>query len=346
MSAPPSAAGWRGFHLFYHADTVRLLGETRPLAASLVADGLVRRFFLIRYDLGGPHVRLRVEVDDADAPAVAARVRAAAADFFRRAPSTETLPDEQVHRVNRGIIAEDPFAGEEDDVVFPDNSVAELPVHFEMNRYGGPDLYDHSLSFFTLSTVEALGFLEAHAGVPAGRRLADAARLLVRQAWGHAEGEDDFVPLATYAVRTLGDRLAGLFATADAAFERSGGAMCALVQGELARLAAPGEGPALAEGARALAHAVRGAPGPVRRMVATGQMHMTSNRLGLRNGDEVYLCRMLARAFEAAAAEDPASWRAAWEAHRERLAAPVLPLDERLRLALVSFAGQGALAAV
>lgn len=337
---PPPAEGWRGFHLFYHGDQDRLLTDlVGPLAASLLMDGLIRRFFCIRYSLGGPHVRLRMELDAANAPTVAARVHDAAAAFFARRPSTESLPEERIHQLNRGIIADDPFADEADDLVLPDNSVVEFPVHIEVDRYGGPALYGHSLDFFAISTLEALRFLEVHAGRSAGRRMAGVVRLLVQQAWGHAGDAEEFVPLASYAVGTLGARLAGLVSVADAAFERGHSSMCALVRAELAALAEPGEGPALTEAARALAHVVRGAPGRERRMIATGQMHMTANRLGLLNGEEVYLCRILARTLEAVAEADPDFWSAVWKTHRERTGAPVWPLHERVPAALVEFAG-------
>src|SRR5829696_6797537 len=101
MAPHPSAAGggvsalsgapvWLGVHLHYAGDRDRALAEwLRPLAASLLADGLARRFFFVRFLLGGAHLRLRVEVDEADAPAAAARMHREAAAFLARFPSPE-----------------------------------------------------------------------------------------------------------------------------------------------------------------------------------------------------------------------------------------------------------------
>jgi hypothetical protein len=338
---PPAGDGWHGFHLVYHADRERLLREcAAPLAAGLLRDGLATRFFVIHYLLGGPHLRLRVQCDPADASAVSARVHEAAAEFYARVPSTETQPDEKVHRHNRGVIPSDPFADASDDVVWADNSVVVQPVHFEVERYGGSGLYGRSVDLFGLSTLEVLRFVHANAGAPAGRRTAETARLLLRQAWGHAADAEEFAVFADYGVRMFGTPLAGLLPVADAAFERGRAGMVGLVRAELAALAGAERPGALAEGARTLARVVRGVADEPRRFIGISQMHMTANRLGMRNPDEVYLCRMLARAVDAVREEHPDAWRAAWDAHRAWSQAPAAPLDEQLRDALDVFAGR------
>lgn len=340
---PPAGDGWHGFHLVYHADREPLLrGCVAPLAAGLLRDGLATRFFVIQYLLGGPHLRLRVQCGPADAPAVHARVHEAAAEFFSRAPSADTQPDEKVHRQNRGVIPSDPFASAADDVVWPDNSVVVQPVNFEVERYGGPALYGHSVDLFGLSTLEAIRFANANAGVPEGRRTAARARVLLRQAWGHAQDADDFAVFADYGVRMFGKPLAALLPVADAAFERSRSGMVALVRAELAAMAGTERPGTLAEGARALAQAVCGVAEEPRRFIGISQLHMTANRLGMRNPDEVYLCRMLSRAAEAVRAEHPDDWRAAWDAHRRWSRLPGVSLDRQLGDALDAFAGRDA----
>jgi hypothetical protein len=340
---PPAGEGWHGFHLVYHADRERLLREAvAPLAAGLLRDGLATRFFVIHYLLGGPHLRLRLQCDPVDAPAVAARVHEAVSAFFARVPSTQTQPDEKVHAQNRGVIPSDPFADQSDDVVWADNSVVVQPVHFEVQRYGGAELYGRSVDLFGLSTLQVLRFVEANAGAPAGRRTAETARLLLRQAWGHAADAEEFAVFADYGVRMFGKPLAGLLPVADAAFERSRASMVGLVRAELAALAGTERPGAMAEGARTLARAVRGVADEPRRFIGISHLHMTANRLGMRNPDEVYLCRMLARAVAAVREEHPDAWRAAWDAHRGWSQGPCAPLDEQLRDALDAFAGREA----
>jgi hypothetical protein len=337
----PAADGWHGWHLVYHADRERLLREcVAPLAAGLLRDGLATRFFVIHYLLGGPHLRLRVRCEPGDAPAVDARVHAAAAEFFARVPSTQAQPDEQVHRQNRGVIPSDPFADEADDVVWADNSVVVQPVRFEVERYGGPALYGHSVELFALSTLQVLRFLDANAGAPEGRRTAERARLLLRQAWGHAPDADEFAVYADYGVRMFGKPLAKLLPVADAAFDRARAGMTGIVRAELAALAATERPGLLAEGARTLSQVVRGVADEPRRFIGISQLHMTANRLGMRNPDEVYLCRMLTRAVEAVREEHPDEWRAAWDAHGAWFRAPSAPLAAQLRDALHDFAGR------
>lgn len=333
-------AGWHGFHLVYHADRERLLREAvAPLAAGLLRDGLISRFFVIHYLLGGPHLRLRVRCAPADAPAAAARVHESAAAFFARVPSTDTQPEGKVRAQNRRVIPSDPFATDADDVVWPDNHVAEQPVHFEVDRYGGPALYGHSVDLFGLSTLQAIRFADELAGAPEGRRTAERARLLLRQAWGHAGDGDELAIFADYGVRMFGKPLAALIPVADAAFERGRAGMVGLVRTELGALAAGGPAGPVANGARTLARHVAALEDEPRRFVGISQLHMTANRLGMRNPDEVYLCRMLSRAVQAVRDQHPDEWRAAIDAHGASRP-PSVALDAQLVHALRAFAGE------
>jgi hypothetical protein len=341
----PGAPGWLGVHLHYAGDRDRALAEwLRPVAASLLADGLARRFFFVRFLLGGAHLRLRVEVDEAHAPAAAARMHREAAAFLARSPSPAPEDPERIHRRNRGIIASDPSLDERDDVVVDDNTVHDRPVRFEVERYGGEALFGHSLDLFALSSVETLRAVEADAGGPAGRRTAGQMRLLLRQAWGHAADADELVHLADYGGEMFGAPLAALLPVADAAFERGRAGTCALVRGKLAALARGGARPVLAEAARTLRRELAGLADGRRRGIGVAHMHMTSNRLGLINRDEVYLCRMLQRAVQAVAEGDPPFWRDVWDAHRAWADTPSPSLAQQASTVLASFAGEAALA--
>ena len=298
-------------------------GVAEPVARALRRDGAVHRYFFVRYNLGGPHVRLRLEAAPGRGGEVAARVREAAAEFFARRPSLARLPDEAVRRENRAILADDPLAADAEDTVHPDNSLHECPAAFEVERYGGPRLLRHSLDYFALSTVEVLRFLAAHGGEPASAaRLTGGARLVVRQAWGMAHDEAEFVELLEHAVRLMGDPLARFAAEGERAFASRGAALVRLLRDEMAELSAgaerPGPARALSQAARSLAWSVRGAPAERRRAIAHSHLHMTSNRLGLLNPEEVYLGRMLHLAARALAAEDAPFWAGAWAAHRRR----------------------------
>lgn len=288
-------AAWRSWHLFYNGDRDRLLTElVRPTVATLLAEEWIDRFFFVRFALGGPHVRLRLRVCDGRAGAVDEDLCRAATGFFARHPSPAPVPEEVVRRQNRQILAHDP--NERDDSVYPDNSCIAVPIAFEIERYGGPSLLGHSLDYFVLSSVEALRLLEACAGQPRARQLPAFCRLLVRQAWGLADDRAELVELLSYAVRGV-DLLKPLVDRGDQVFERRREAFLEIVGSEIAR-------PPDVAGRR-LSRLVRAAGPAIRRRIAVSQMHMTANRLGLTNADEVYLGRVLWRAAREVLEGDP-----------------------------------------
>ena len=349
MQAPPAARGWREHHLFYHADRDLLLREmVGPLAASLLRDGDAAHLYFVRYLLGGPHVRLRVRARRGRARAVAERVSAAADAFFALHPSPQPLAEEAVRRMNREALADDPRLGTADDVVRPDNSLRSTPPRFEVERYGGPARFGASLDHFAVSSTWVLRTLARRGELSPGARMDVASRAMLRQAWGLADSADGVGQLCAWATYVFSDVLAAFVARGDEAFERGRDALCARVRGELQALAGPTlpgdddfDAPAwLGGAARLLGREFAGAGRDERWRMAWSQVHMTANRLGLRNPEEVYLGRMLQRAIAAVAEEDPAFWRTVADAHRAQSAvAPTATLRDFTRAALRSFAG-------
>lgn len=337
--APAGPRGWRGHHLHYHGDQDRLLLEmVAPTVAGLLARGEVVSFFFIRYQLGGPHVRLRLRPSSGRAESVSEEVRHAAGEFFRDAPSTAPVPPETVRRRNREILAGDPLAEEGEETVHPDNSLRPAPVRFEVERYGGSRLFPHSLACFALSSVAALEALRRSGAPSPSARLAAAARLSVRQAWGLARDPEEFTALVGWPVAEFGHLLPGCVARADEAFERRPEPLLVLLRGEIGALAAGGgEGEEVAGAARRLARETRDR-GDLRRRIAAAHLHMAANRLGVLNTEELYLGRLLQRASREAAAAEPRRWREWWDAHRAGENEPGPPLVERARGALERFA--------
>jgi hypothetical protein len=305
---------WHGFHLVYHGDRDLLLRAlVAPLAARMLAEREIDTFFFIRYDLGGPHVRLRVRPCPGRAREVAARVRSAAAAFFARHPSPTPFPAEKVRRDNRMVIPSDPFATYVDDVVFPDNSVHEAPVGLEVERYGGAAFFNHSLDAFTLSSIDVVSFLEGAGEQARGSRLSEAARALVRQSWGLAGSAGEFAQLVAYAASPAAEGLQRFIVAGDEAFERRRETLRALVRDELALLSAgDAHPPRYAAAARGLGWEIRALAPDIRARIAASHIHMTANRLGLRNPEETYLGRMMKRAVADLAHAEPRFWRGAW----------------------------------
>jgi len=287
---------WIAFHLHYHADLDRLLTAfVRPLLTELVAAPSIDRSFFVRYALGGPHLRLRLRVLDGQESAVRALVTARAAAFFHEAPSTPSMPVEAIHRINQSILATD--ANEHDDAILPDNCALERPFEPETERYGGAALLPCSLDYFALSSARALRFLDAHGGTPRARQLPLILRMLLGEALGFAtDGEELLALIASpfeghEAMKPFVDRGDRLFAEQKEAF-------CRLVRSDVEAHLGAAKPAALAgldlfEAARDLAAAWGPAPAATRLRIAGSQTHMSANRLGLRNPEEVYLGRVL-----------------------------------------------------
>jgi hypothetical protein len=272
-----------------------------PLVGSLLATGAIDRFFFIRYELGGPHVRLRLRTVEAAQAAVETTVAEAAEDFFARWPSVQPRAAELVQRRTREIMASDP--GETDSTLYPDNSFRMVPFVPETDRYGGPELIGASLDFFALSSVRALGFAHASGAEPRSRQLPRVLRALAEQALGFARSEPELLHLLNYAAVGEKHPLAPFAAHGDRAFEEQPEAFRHLLQETFAL--GTGETTALEE-ARWLTDRIHHAAPPVRERILKSHMHMTANRLGIRNPEEAFLCRILWRAAQDSGAWSPA----------------------------------------
>ncbi len=298
-----SGEPWLCYHLYYHEDLSRaILRFVRPAVASLVAAGSLESFFFIRYGLGGPHLRLRLLPAAGRGEAVAAAVEARAGGFLAEHPSTSRLDREALRRGSEAIVAADPH--EVDAAVYPDNSFLALPFRPEVERYGGPERLAASLDFFAVSSAAALEVAARHEGAPRSRLLGVAFSLLVRQALGFAAGDAEWQAewqaLVRYGVDSFGGAMPAIVAKADGVLAAQGDAFRQLFDRELALLqtgvAAGSVGAAawLGEAARRLSLAVGMADAAAHRRIGISQLHMTANRLGLSNPEEVYLSRILA----------------------------------------------------
>lgn len=284
---------WIAGHLYYHQSFLRAVqGFVRPLAASLVEDGLVDGLFFIRYALGGPHVRLRLRVLSGAEERALAAMRQTARSFLEREPSASSLSEEAIRRSNQAFLANDP--GEED-AVYPDNTLRIVPFHPEVERYGGPDRFRASLDFFTLSSVAAVEFLSRHGDAPRSVQLARAFGLLLRQALGFAADEAELSDLLRYGVDSWGESLPKVVEKADAVARSQMDVFLGLFH-------EPPSSPAsdlLTRGAQALSAAI-GTDRVLRARIGGSQLHMTANRLGLGNPEELYLSRLWVKTLEQA----------------------------------------------
>lgn len=319
---------WTAFHVFYHGDRSTMVREMlRPLVEDLARRGSVERFFFIRYPLGGPHLRLRFSPrresggpSSSDRQAeLAAMVEQAAKQFFRDHPSDKPVDEEEIRRDNEIIVRIDPAESQLE--IFPDCSCIPFDFEPETERYGGPDALEPSLDFFCVSSRRALDFANSHGERSRSRQLPAIFCILAQQAWGFARGEDELLDLLAYPMSVLrSEPDHPLLLRGEEVFEAQADQFTELLARELAPLCeaepAIGEsdpaadpGRALVDGSRWLSAAVTAVAPDQRRVIGSSQMHMTANRLGLTNPEELYLSRLMQLAAQRLARTRPADWK-------------------------------------
>lgn len=290
---------WRSFHLFYHGDRQKLpLGLAGPVSARLLALGLADRFYFLHYGLGGPHLRLRLRALPGRGQELATEAGRLAAEFLAAFPSVSSVAAAELEQRNTVYLRD---SGENDAGLYPDNTWLEFPPQFEVERYGGPELFPATLDFFTLSSLEALHHLEQQQGRAPSRQVPAQLRFLIRQAWGFARDAEEFARILGYPQQTWGQAMPALVERGDAVFEKQGETLRALLRRELESL--PAEPPPLAAGSLRLGRLAAAAPQEIRGRIGSSHLHMSANRLGLGNPDEVYLGRILSRAVAAEMAD-------------------------------------------
>jgi hypothetical protein len=308
-----SAANWHAFHLYYYDDRDRvLLDVIRPVVRDLLTRQEIDSFFFIRYGLGGPHVRLRLQVRPGAEERVAAEVGRAAERWLDQWPSRRPIELERLARASARISMQDPAAGQELEIQ-PDNSFRRAAFEPETERYGGSRYLPASLGLFALSSATALsrlGPIAASAG--RGRLLAVAAEALWRQALGYAGDGGELARLLSYSREQWGPEHPRAAAQAAGAWERQREDMVALALQEIERrlaltpsLPLDGTQDPLTVGSFLLSRAL-GHLEPARRLyIGWSHLHMTANRLGLRNSEEVFLSVLLGAALEEAGRRHP-----------------------------------------
>lgn len=305
---------WRAYHLHYHEDPDRLVRElVAPLVRQLSARGMIDRFYFVHYELGGPHVRLRLRLAESTPPDAAEAVLAGRiAEYFERRPSTRPVSPDRIRNTNRRLLGTDPLAREHVNDVVPDNSWHAAPPGFEIERYGGPDRIEASLHLFTLTSVYALEAIQRAADTTSSASAIRRGflRIAVHMAWGLSADEASLIELLEYAPRLMGaEPFAACLAEADAAFERRPRELAALVRHELVSGISPD---GLAGACARLAPEIAALDPRRRWHLAASHIHMTANRLGLTNADEIQLSRIAWHAANHLRTIDEYGWRTLW----------------------------------
>jgi thiopeptide-type bacteriocin biosynthesis protein len=270
---PLNGRVWSSWHLYEVSpnDYLRVISiVVLPVVKELSAILLVDRFFFIRYvDEGGYHVRLR----------------------FR-------FPDDSCDTVDHVAGVMKRMAAECGLTVLP------RPFELEAERYGGLDYLPLSLELFCLSSVAALDWFERHAEEPRSRQLPALMGLLTSQAVASARSLDELMMLLDYFAAWRA-RMESPIQHGNRIFESQSEKLISLLRLHIeATLSASAPQGALIEGARALSTATLTVVPKARNEILLSQMHMTANRLGLRNAEESYVTQILQRALNKLIQED------------------------------------------
>ena len=304
------ASRWLSHHLHWRGDRDPILWHVaRPVLATLLAEEAIDSFFFIRYGEGGEHVRLRLRLAPEVAPEGAgARAHGLLSDAM--AAWQQSLDD----------------PGHADD----QDRIRRAPFELEIQRYGGDTVFPCSLDFFAISSVNALDFVRAWSGQPRGRQLPEIMGRLICQAFALARDDDELVHLLDYYEERRAT-MPQILTRADQMFEARTDGFVQRFQDTLTAAMQVGEPPwdapaqaarqpesALIHGARCLSLALAGTGDAARRQVARSQMHMTANRLGLKNPEEAYLTQILHRCAGAVRERSVGFWDAAADYLRRR----------------------------
>lgn len=168
----------------------------------------------------------------------------------------------------------------------------------EVDRYGGPMLIDKSLDYFSVSSVASVSWLKMWGQSDRAAQMRAAMELLACQAAALSRSVEELRRLLNYCADWQATYLPS-YERSVRVFERQAeslaGAVGQLVE-ETARRTAFSDLPT--DASRSLSAVVCELDRDRWFSVLGSQMHMTANRLGLRNAEEVYLTGILTFALE------------------------------------------------
>ncbi|MDR0344200.1 MAG: thiopeptide-type bacteriocin biosynthesis protein [Nocardiopsaceae bacterium] len=346
-SDPPGQ--WLAMHIFYTSSNNPLLTEcVIPLLRDLRQDGLLQRFFFIRYWMEGPHIRLRLRPHrPEDEEEIRRRAEEKVAAFLARRPALYEVDPEVLAPVYKELFLaeyseEDWLAkyGTNGQIPLRENNTwAYIDYEPEYDRYGGPDGVRLAEWHFEQSSTTVLHLTETANVHVRAVLFGLAAQMMVAMAvafsgsvaetarffedygafWEARNQDANRTRASAYEAaytdmsESLTKRVGGIrAAVSEHDFSRLNGFMrhwaehCLELRDHIARLTAQQRMifPAYEEGTRTTA-----APRPVTdlslvlRILLTGYVHMTNNRLGVSIVDEIYLAYVLRRAFTDLAAQ-------------------------------------------
>ncbi|HKY26941.1 MAG TPA: lantibiotic dehydratase C-terminal domain-containing protein [Pyrinomonadaceae bacterium] len=302
--------GWQSYHLFYHDNLdTPLLKCVEPLVRTLHQLGWLKKFFFVRYQLGGPHLRLRILPTPNCEEQTREMIRREVEKFLKHYPSLNTKNETQIRRANKVILEHD--SHEDGDEVYPNNSLLEAPFVPETERYGGARLLPHSLDFFVVSTVAALLSLKQNSARGRTTDMGSTARYQIRLAIGFSNSFEELDELLSYGMRWGSLFNPNFELLTRKLYEQQKPKINRLLVDELA-IASTRASISSAittaglwtNAAASLAVSLAETDDTSRRHILESHLHMSANRFGLNNADEFYLSGLLYYALKELADTD------------------------------------------
>lgn len=162
-TTPGALASWASDHVFIPPGRVSDLFLVQSVAPFLRDLEGVRKWFFIRYGEGGPHIRIRIDVES---PAVADAVH-------------KHWQDEAPKYLDASAPGPEWQARQE--IMFEPGSVQRIEYQAEIERYGGPRVMPSNERLFCRSTAMALGIVAATLD-DFERRIGQAVKIMIASA--------------------------------------------------------------------------------------------------------------------------------------------------------------------
>lgn len=324
-------------HIFYNTLNLRpvLLWCVDPIVKALEREGLIQRFFMVRYWEGGVHVRLRLlPADGVSKEAIKQCMEPLIHTFLQQRPSLFDADPVILAPIMRTLFeteyGQEAFVaqyGESGQIPLqPNNSFAYVPYVPEVDRYGGPVGLGLAEEHFHISSIVALEAIRGSNSHVDACVLGMAMQLMLHLTWTFLDEDRDVEAfLHQYSERwTAMMEPWGNIPNLEIKFSRQREALVNhMLEAKRIFLASDRvQSPVLslwldhARDLRASLHRVyqlgqltfstdvsSEAEAMIR--LLSHYLHMMNNRLGVLNAEEVYLATMLANTVKEINAAEP-----------------------------------------
>lgn len=284
---------WLSFHVFYSGSFDQLIIHlSTKLLLPLYREGLVIKFFYVRYHELGPHIRLRLLPANGATDKVTTKALAVINQFLEEYPANRSALEQRFHPSITGQW-------------YPEGTIQVIDYIPETERYGGAANIGFCETHFTCSSSVVAQLIGATPIITTGKRLLYASILALHFAKNCLQEKavsfynDYYEEWLATALQIIGlkesGQLLGQFETAYAAQK----ATLDAIFGQTAEISLGDEiDDALRiweNGNKALVlHLQEPALEQTPFMsVLRSLMHMTFNRLGVRNEEECYIAWMM-----------------------------------------------------